>query len=214
MNLLTVGNMKLGPSIASFSIPPVVTCPGRSPTCEECCYATRGRFVLPAVRRLLEWNYKASKRPTFAEDVVEEIQRRRIKLLRVHVSGDFYSSEYTTQWLEVVRAVRKCRFYGYTRSWREPSILPVLAEMALEKNMRLWFSADSDTGLPPPVPGVRTAWLMTEEGEAVPKVDLVFRTHPLRKSRSKRVGLSLVCPTETGSRAATDCGRCGHCWRG
>jgi hypothetical protein len=214
MNLLTIGNQKLGRTIAGFSLPPVDSCPGRTPTCEGCCYARSGRFVLPAVRRLLAWNFEVSRRPSFVADMVEELQRRRIRRLRVHVSGDFYDPEYTWKWIAILRATPQVRSYAYTRSWRSAAILPALEQLTASENFTLWFSCDSDSGLPPRVPpGVRLCWLMTCENELVPKVDLVFRTRPLRKVPSRRVGLTMICPSESGATASTSCSRCGHCWR-
>ena len=83
-------------------------------------------------------------------------------------------------------------------------------------NVRLWYSADADTGVPTDLPPlVRVAWLQQHDDEPVPQgVDLVFRTYRLRRRPAKRIGLPLVCPTENGSTGhRTDCGRCGLCWK-
>jgi hypothetical protein len=81
--------------------------------------------------------------------------------------------------------------------------------------VRLWYSADRDTGEPPEVPdGVRVAWL--QDGEEGPVLsDLVFRVRKLRREPGGRVGLAMVCPHETpaGKERGANCGSCGHCWR-
>ena len=51
--------------------------------------------------------------------------------------------------------------------------------------------------------------------EAIPAgVDLIFRVRRLRRVPARRVGLVLVCPTETGLGQPRTCDRCGICWRG
>lgn len=74
----------------------------------------------------------------------------------------------------------------------------------------------SETGEPPELPErVRVAWMMVEEEEPIPDVDLVFRDYPLRNDRRVMIGLSLICPHETvqGRERQTNCGVCGFCWK-
>jgi hypothetical protein len=62
--------------------------------------------------------------------------------------------------------------------------------------------------------GVEVAYLQTEPGEDIPEgASVIFRLRHLRHERRGRIGLAVVCPTETGlPRAAehtcTSCGRC------
>jgi hypothetical protein len=90
-----------------------------------------------------------------------------------------------------------------------------LEKLAALPNVRLWYSADLDTGMPTAMPdGVRVAWLQEEDDEAVPDgLDLIFRVHRLRRRPAKRIGLTLVCPVEQGSGAGTTCTSCGVCWK-
>jgi hypothetical protein len=214
MNLLTKGNDKIGGRIYAFNLPAGVTCPGQSAACAS-CYAQRGRWLFRNVRDALSWNYRMAQRQFFIEEMTEELRRRRVKVLRLHSSGDFFSAQYTRQWVEILTRSPDVTAYTYTRSWRVPGILPALVDLATLPNFALWFSADADTGMPPEIPpGVRVAWLQESEDDAIPAgVDLVFRVHRLRKTPRKRIGLTLVCPTEQGREHTTTCSSCAHCWR-
>ncbi len=213
--LLALGNAKLGRAIHHFDLPAVQTCPGRSAVCESVCYARSGRFHSDLVRERLRWCLRQSQRADFADRMVSEVRRKGALVVRVHVSGDFYDAEYAQKWLAVFRRCRAATFYFYSRSWRVAGIEPVLAAMAALENVRAWYSADADTGLPDPLPpGARVAWLQAAANDPV-LGDLVFRDRPVRAELRPRFGLPVVCPNETpaGRRAEVNCGNCGHCWR-
>ncbi len=212
--LLAQGNGKLGQSIHHFDLPAVTTCPGRSPACEAVCYANCGRFHADLVRDRLRWCLRQSRREDFADRMVDEIRRKGVLVVRIHVSGDFYNAPYTQKWLTVFHQCPATRFFLYTRSWRVPEIAVVLEQMAEQSNVRVWYSADPETGLPEPVPaGVRVAWMQSSEDD--PQLgNLVFRVQRLRTHPIGRVGLPMVCPHETpgGRHRNVNCGNCGHCW--
>ena len=91
-----------------------------------------------------------------------EIRSSGVLVLRIHVAGDFYDAEYVRQWSAIVKRSPRVRFYGYTRSWRIASIATALAELAAFSAMRLWYSVDDETGVPPYVPAsVRLAYLQS-----------------------------------------------------
>jgi hypothetical protein len=210
-HLLGQGNTKLGENIHHFSIPAWETCPGRSAACRV-CYARHGRYRTHKLQAILSANLQASQAGDFASRIVAEIGRRWCQVVRIHVAGDFYSAEYVAKWIDIATRCPRTTFYAYTRSWRIPAIVPALVALSSLENVRLWYSADDDTGLPSDVPpGVRVAYLLEVEG--VPEnVDLIFRHRPLRSTPARRIGLAMVCPVESGTGADTDCGRCGVCW--
>jgi hypothetical protein len=216
-SLLIQGNEKLSQAIQHWDLPAGLTCPGKTDVCNDRCYAQRSRYNFPQVKERLKWCHTMSKRSDFAKLMVQEIRRKGAAfIVRVHCSGDFYDAAYVQKWIEVMRACPHTRFYGYTRSYRVPSILPALAEMAELDNMRLWFSADCESGYPTDLPpNVSVAWMQVDEDEDVPPVNLIFRDYPLRKVRSTRVSLSLVCPVETpqGKERHVNCGVCRRCWK-
>lgn len=211
--LLAVGNGKLGEQIAHFDLPAVLTCPGRTSACERACYARGGRFHFDSVQERFAWCYEQSLLPDFADRVRRELRRRGLLVVRLHVSGDFYSAEYAEKWLSVMRRLPKTRFYFYTRSWRVPEVALVLRQMAALRCCRPWYSVDRDSGLPAEVPpGVRLAYMQDAE-VGVQNVQLVFRTRGMLDR--PRVGLPMVCPNDTpqGRQGGTNCGSCGYCWR-
>jgi hypothetical protein len=168
--------------------------------------------VTNTVKRLLGWKLEQSKRADFADRMVDELFRRGVLVCRVHVSGDFYRADYVTRWIEIAARSAHTRFFAYTRSWRVGKIEPVLRAFAALKNVRLWYSADRDTGSPAEVPeGMRVAWLQTSETEAVAG-DLVFQVRRLR-----RLELPLavpVCPQELpeGKAKGVICANCRVCF--
>lgn len=211
--LLVQSNEKLGGSAFHFDLPAGRTCPGRSKLCYSACYARRSRFCFPQVKARLAWAFEQSKRDDFSERIIRELYRKGVLLCRFHVSGDFYSPQYTRKVLEVVQASPGVSFWAYTRSYRIPGIAEVLWELAACENFQLWLSADDETGYPPHVPHrVRVAWMQTEESPET--ADLVFATRAVRK-KPERINLELLCPTETeeGRQAGTNCSNCGYCWR-
>jgi hypothetical protein len=208
--LLVPGNSKLGEAIFHFDLPAVATCPGRSAVCEKVCYARDGRFRYAPVRRRLAWCLVQSRRRNFVENLSAEIAVRGVQVLRLHVAGDFYGAGYARKWLAVMRQRSRVRYFCYTRSWRVPAIAPVLEEMALLPQCRVWYSTDADTGAPARVPpGVRLAYLQTDLQEEPSAMDLRFVVHKLRPA-ARRLALPLLCPHE--ARRAESCGACGKCF--
>jgi hypothetical protein len=214
---LMKGNTKVGDTIFTFSLPAALTCPGATSTCLTACYARRNRYKFGSVRARLLANWAASREPFFAEQMIQEITERQARVVRIHSSGDFYDLSYVRRWARISDNCRGVAFYCYTRSWRLPGLRDAIEEhLAPLGNLRLWFSADRDTGMPGELPpGVRVAWLQEDQDDLVPEgVDLVFRVHRLRRRPARRIGLTLVCPSENGVTGdRTDCGRCGLCWK-
>ena len=209
------GNSKLGPSVFAFGIPAKRTCPGATRACAAVCYAAAGRYHSAAVRKSLERNWERTRAPDFARAAAAELVTKGARLVRVHTAGDLYSVAYAEAWVRVMRACPEVRFWLYTRSWRRPEFRPVLRRMAALPNVRLWFSADADSGVPRARPArVRVAWLMAAPGDEPPApVDLVFRTKGLRRAARASVAGAPVCPTETGLPGAerVTCDTCRRC---
>jgi hypothetical protein len=209
-SLLSVGTSKLSRSIYHWSIPANRddVCPGRTPICSAMCYTNFGRFLTKAVQDRYEWCLEQALRDDFAQRMIEEVKEKGAFVIRIHVSGDLFSSEYVAKWVEIIEKCRKTRFFGYTRSYRIPAIEPSLHALAALKNMRLWYSLDVDTGVPPVIPPrVKLAFMQHDERKP-DQADLVFRTRAMRKR--PRVGLKMVCPQETNKKV--NCANCSHCF--
>ena len=115
---LSDGNSKLKKSgIVSFNLIPIVHCP-LAGSCKAFCYATVGQQAFASGVKRRAAAFKATLDPGFVQNMHSEIQRwkRKIKAIRVHDSGDFYSMDYLRNWLEIARLNPDVRFYAYTKS--------------------------------------------------------------------------------------------------
>lgn len=109
------GNSKLKTDgIASFNIPPVSTCPARG-ACEKFCYATQGQQWMKSGYKRRVAGFKATLAPDFVTVMTAELISERVKTLRIHDSGDFYSPEYLLKWAEIARRLPNVQFYAYTK---------------------------------------------------------------------------------------------------
>jgi hypothetical protein len=212
--MLVRGNSKLGKSIWCFSIPAGATCPGKSSICDERCYAQKGLFVMPSVRRSHQRNLEATRLKDFPERMIEEIRKHKCRVVRIHVAGDYYSTAYVRKWHEIVAACPDVLFFTYTRSWRVPEIKQAIVKFAKCKNLRFWYSVDAETGNPRNIPkGVRTAYMSVAEHDVPePTMDLAFRDYGIRGMVQKHLNGVLVCPPENGITDLT-CEKCGICWK-
>lgn len=209
------GNTKLGPHVLTYSLPAVLSCPGKSKECVAHCYVEKPDtlFSMPSHAERYWNNWQLSLQPDFAEIVSSMLQRTRVdRLVRLHVSGDFYDENYVWKWLQIVTRNPRCTFWAYTRSWVNPAIRSVLYKLAECKNFFLWFSTDrSMRRIRQPNPRIRWAYMMVAPDDAPPDVDLYFRTHALRKKIVKRINGTLVCPAENGV-THTNCEKCRLCF--
>lgn len=217
--MLTLGNRKLGTRrIWGFALPSgtLDVCPGMSDTCRTHCYAVALERYRPTALARYRRNLLASRRRDFARQVVAFLVAHRVRVVRIHTGGDFYSAEYARKWLRVIRQSPHVRFYFYSRSWQIPAIKVVIDRMAAQPNCAAWFSCDRDTGVPGDIPvGVRVAWLSASDDDTPAEgIDLVFRIRRLRRRPVPPEGPP-VCPAEDGvqrPRHAT-CDTCTRCWR-
>lgn len=217
--MLTRGNHKLGGSrIWGFGVPSGTqeTCPGMSPVCQTHCYAIAVERYRPAARSLYRRNLMLTSRRDFVLRVRAFLLLHNVRVVRVHVGGDFFSVRYARKWLQIMRQSHRTRFYFYSRSWRVPGIKRVIDRMAELRNCRCWYSVDRDTGVPTDVPArVRVAWLMSDATDLPPPgTNLMFRVRRLRRT-PVAAAVTPVCPTEDGQPRAirVTCERCGLCWR-
>jgi hypothetical protein len=213
-NLLKIGsNTKLGQGIAGFSLPAVTTCPGRTALCEGICYATSGFFRFSNVRRSLQSSYDASRQDGFASVISNEISRRSsIKAVRIHPSGDFYSAEYISSWISIVKSSPDTRFWGYTRSWRKPELLSKLKELSELPNIELFASIDEEAGRQPSnqkspgqdgtkVPEVPPAWLrLADVVDSWDEVDSTYVQCPNLKNKDITCSKCTYCFKPSGSK--------------
>lgn len=211
--MLTRGNIKLGERIFGWSIPADKTCPGASDICKQLCYAKRGAYHMWSTKNALQRNFELAKTARLVPTIIEQIRRNFISVVRIHVAGDFFSPAYIRRWQKIVKRCRQTRFYAYTRSWRKTKMLPLLADLAREKNFEMWFSWDKDMPFPPRRKRVRTCYLSTDDMDMPNrKTDLIFRDLAVTVLKYDDHH-NLVCPSENGITDIT-CSQCKLCWRG
>lgn len=216
-------NRKLGDGIYSFSIPTGIDhCPGMTKVCDSVCYAQRGFFNYPALQRAMSDARKLTESRVFVTRAIAEIQRHAIKIVRIHVSGDFYlhtgkqKDQYIRRWIKIIKACPTTKFYAYTRSWRIPELVPALRALARLPNMQLWLSCDGEAHKPIKIAGTRIAYLLARPGdqEKIPaRANLLFRAIDRHEVRKKIDGIQ-VCPVEDGVQRTTQltCTSCRLCW--
>jgi hypothetical protein len=154
----SAGNSKLAPNIFTLSLPAAYACPGANlcksmavktsegyrikdgPNCQFRCFAAIDEVLKPNVREQRWHNFNLLKGKTVAE-LVELIQSSLPRpnwkyLVRLHVSGDYFSQDYFDAWLKVARLNPQTVFYGYTKS------LPfwIKRKRNIPKNLRLTAS--------------------------------------------------------------------------
>lgn len=91
-----------------------VTCPSAG-VCAKPCYARKAAYTWKVVKNAYEERLALSLTSDFVPVISHEIKRRRIDRVRIHDSGDFYSSEYLDKWIEIMRRHPNVEFYTYTK---------------------------------------------------------------------------------------------------
>lgn len=156
-------------------------------------------------------NYQLSKRREFAPWIIQQIREHCIRVLRVHVVGDFYDAKYTRKWQQVVRACRQTTFFAYTRSWHVPDYRAAVRELGRESNITLWLSSDRSMPKPPRWHGFPTCYLMVDDqDQPAYRADMVFRNDQTTVLKRTTNG-SLVCAYDNGVTPIT-CSHCKLCW--
>lgn len=122
------GNAKLRKSgIIGFGIPAFrsadgfVTCP-KAGICAAVCYARQGHYAIKGgnVAKAREHNLSLLRSRSMkrnAQDIIGDLSRmQKVRRVRIHDSGDFYSQAYLDMWAEVARAFPRVAFYSYSKS--------------------------------------------------------------------------------------------------
>jgi hypothetical protein len=108
-NPLIRGNCKMGPHVALFNLPPIVTCTptkwclhGRNG--KPVCCALRNNFLLPNVILGAQTRLEFSQSEGFVEGMIAAIHKLGPKFFRFHASGDFYSVAYVRKVITIAKA--------------------------------------------------------------------------------------------------------------
>ena len=127
MNLLTQNKKLKNTSlinkarILNFSLPAYKTqknkmvCPFAK-DCVKYCYAQKGNYRFPSVKKGLNKRYELSKKEEFVTIMNANILLERPTHVRIHDSGDFYSVDYLNKWIQIAKDNKEVIFYAYTKS--------------------------------------------------------------------------------------------------
>ena len=130
--LLVNGNEKLGKGVWTWSTLPttkefavadengenVVTVSGTCPVSCPGCYATAGCYCFRSTKYSLAIKTVLARTELdfLVRAIIAQIKADKIRLLRIHCAGDFFSAEYIDAWKRIVKACPECVFWSYTKN--------------------------------------------------------------------------------------------------
>ncbi len=161
---------KIGEIARSFGVPLKDTCcngSGIASACRHHCYVHKVREGRDGIEKRYEKNVEVAQRPDFEKLMTGAIQKAGIRHIKLHVSGDFFSTVYINSWTVIARRLPDVVFWIYTRAWRVAEFLPALTNLSACQNVQLWFSHDTTSGEPPLIEGVRRAFLSGSSAKSV-----------------------------------------------
>jgi len=108
--------------IYGFSIPYKKTCIGSTKKCRDFCMIGKGNFIVyPNVYEGYHKRYLHTLKDDFVNRINYELKNRKvnkqkIKFVRIHISGDFYSNVYKNKWYQIMLENPQVKFLFYTKS--------------------------------------------------------------------------------------------------
>lgn len=131
-------NKKLGKKVLQFNLPRHTCEAFRTPICDKYCYAKHAAFTFPSTQAAMRRNYEESLLKDFADIIIEQLRQKRVKYVRLHPSGDFYSEEYYEKWVQIAKRSPRVRFMAFTRN-------PYIDFSMAPANLKIYFSIDQTT---------------------------------------------------------------------
>lgn len=130
-------------------------CPNATQACVKACYAMLDHlFNLENGNGIAhEYSQLAHKNPdllfhTLDIEIARLLALPRIRnkglVIRIHESGDFVSAMHVRVYIWLAAKYPNVKFFGYSRSWRTPSIERALLELNTYKNAFIRESLDND----------------------------------------------------------------------
>jgi hypothetical protein len=115
-NDIARGNEKLDSRIGIWNLPCQLSCPASTAFCREYCYAKKAEAMYKGVLPSRLRHYLSSLREDFVDEMIKAIKDSGARVIRIHESGDFYSTDYLLKWLEIAKNLPGVRFYAYTKA--------------------------------------------------------------------------------------------------
>ena len=113
-----------------------ITCPFAD-SCVKFCYAKKGAYTWGNVKPAYEKRFELTKKDYFVEAINNAIKVKKVDVLRIHDSGDFYSPKYIDKWLTIAKDNKDVIFYAYTKS------IPLFKGLKLPDNFIIIYSEGS-----------------------------------------------------------------------
>ena len=110
-----------------------LTCP-MAGDCVKFCYAKKGAYIWSNVQPAFEKRYQLSKTDDFVSAMNADILKKKPDYVRVHDSGDYYSTSYLNKWIEIAIHNPTVRFYSYT------NMVDMMLKASLPDNYDIIFS--------------------------------------------------------------------------
>ena len=145
MNLLTQNSKlkktskELGVRVFNFGLPAYKSASGKlicpmADSCVKFCYARKGAYIWSNVKPAFEKRYELSKTDDFVNKMYDEISKKKPDYVRVHDSGDYYSRQYLSKWIDIALLFPEIKFYSYT------NMVQLFKEVELPSNFDVIFS--------------------------------------------------------------------------
>lgn len=128
--LLVNGNSKLGKGVWTWSMLPgnfmhhvdidgdpadvLGTCPVNCPG----CYAQKGCYLFRSTKSSLARKTIIARMDLdfMSRAIVAQVRADKVKLLRIHAAGDFFSADYIDAWKDIISACPDTIFWSYTKN--------------------------------------------------------------------------------------------------
>ena len=107
------------------------TCPGAG-LCRRGCYAQQGRYVCTQTLDAQHRRLALVRSDRFVP--VMDAELRRLDLVRIHDSGDFFSLSYLKDWLTLIFLHPEIKFLTYTK------MVPLFRKVQVPENFTVIFS--------------------------------------------------------------------------
>ena len=92
------------------------TCPNAG-KCVNYCYASSGNYIFKNVLLVhsRNLNFVINFPEEFINLAIKEISEKKISILRIHDSGDFFSEDYLNLWIRIIQKFPNVQFYAYSK---------------------------------------------------------------------------------------------------
>ena len=110
-------NKKLGKNIYAFDLPAVVSCPN-SDICFKSCYANKGSYIWKSAKNSNTFNFAIALNDLkyLQKELIKEIIKKKIKVIRIHSSGDFFSKEYFLMLCNIAKHFEDLNIFTYSKA--------------------------------------------------------------------------------------------------